>query len=250
MPADDSATDGFEVRNVVIAAAVLMAVALATFSVYVARAILRPPYSSPKSGKPLSPTAIAFSWGTEKTDPLHDFGLPFEDVEFQSVCGHTLRGWFIDRRQRRPGDRRSGDAPRSKDDIIVIFAHGGGRDRRAFLRHTPIVCTDGEYVRAFSQSSFVLCVCRPALRTPHNCTNRDYACALRNWLDGCLILREFQASGQPKCVVVVAVFAFIIVRRSSLSLLLSLFVHACCPGTARFCSISARTATVTWTTSA
>ena len=134
-----------EVVEVAIAAALIVAVVLVTFSVYVARAILRPPYMVSQSGKPLSPTAIAFSWGTEKTDPLHDFGLPFEDVEFESVCGHTLRGWFIDRRQQQ---QRDGNAPRSKDDMIVIFAHGGGRDRRAFLRHTPIVCADGEYVCA------------------------------------------------------------------------------------------------------
>lgn len=39
--------------------------------------------------------------------------------------GMTLRGWWV-----------PGLDPNS--DLAVVFCHGGGRDRRAWLRHTPI----------------------------------------------------------------------------------------------------------------
>lgn len=64
----------------------------------------------------------------------------FEDVEFvQPTDGSTLRGWFIDRR----GAAKTGDAAR--EGLAVVFVHGGGRDRRAFLRHVPMVCGESGF---------------------------------------------------------------------------------------------------------
>ena len=45
---------------------------------------------------------------------------------------HKCRGWLIDRR----------GTPQAKS-IAVVFVHGGGRDRRAFLRHSQFVVEAG-----------------------------------------------------------------------------------------------------------
>eukprot|EP00750_Incisomonas_marina_P009712 INCI16082.2.p1 GENE.INCI16082.2~~INCI16082.2.p1 ORF type:complete len:376 (-),score=42.92 INCI16082.2:332-1459(-) len=144
-----------EVYNVVVGAVALVAVVLVALSAYVARAIVYPPFSRPRTGRALSKEAVSLAWGDKHTDPKHDFGIDFEDVEFQSVCGSTLRGWFIDRRSDEArqrvsravegGEARDRPHKRSKDDIVVVFVHGGGRDRRAFLRHTPLVCEAAGY---------------------------------------------------------------------------------------------------------
>jgi alpha-beta hydrolase superfamily lysophospholipase len=63
-------------------------------------------------------------WQAMVSDPLRDLGLPYEDVEFAASDGSTLRGWLV------PGARGAGAA--------VVAVHGGGSDRREFLRQTPI----------------------------------------------------------------------------------------------------------------
>jgi len=119
-------------------------------SVYVSYAILYPPFCNAQSGAELSKKTVSKAWGDTHTNPLHDFGIEYEDVEFDSVCGNTLRGWFIDRRQSRKSEgaaelRNRNKAASPKDDVAVVFVHGGGRDRRAFLRHTPLVCERGGF---------------------------------------------------------------------------------------------------------
>lgn len=144
----------------------LIVVIIVAFSAFVAFSVLHPPYSRPKANAPLSTDGVAVpnAWGNKFSDPRTDFGIDFADAEFPTVGGHTLRGWFIDRRggQSRTSSASSSSASSgtaaaegggararrsagrshspSKDDICVVFVHGGGRDRRAFLRHTPIVC--------------------------------------------------------------------------------------------------------------
>ncbi|MDJ0869101.1 MAG: alpha/beta hydrolase [Myxococcota bacterium] len=62
-------------------------------------------------------------------DPGHDFGLPFETVEFPAVDGSTLRGWLV------PG--------RSDAQRAVVAVHGGGGDRRSYLRLAPALHAAG-----------------------------------------------------------------------------------------------------------
>lgn len=69
-------------------------------------------------------------WLEYISDPLTDFDLPFEDVEFKSTGGYTLRGWHV------PG---AGGARK----VGVVLVHGGGRDRRAWLRHVPFLHAAG-----------------------------------------------------------------------------------------------------------
>jgi len=61
---------------------------------------------------------------------MEEFGYMYEAVEFKNDDGMTLRGWFVP----GLGDRR---------ELGVVFCHGGGRDRRAWLRHLPIFHTQG-----------------------------------------------------------------------------------------------------------
>jgi pimeloyl-ACP methyl ester carboxylesterase len=57
------------------------------------------------------------------TDPLHDFSIPFESVEFPAVDRQTLRGWYV------PGNADATAA--------IITVHGGGTDRRSYLAMVP-----------------------------------------------------------------------------------------------------------------
>lgn len=117
-------------------AGVLFAVFIIAFTWYISGAFLRPPFLTHNPGKKLAVVGhgIHPAWGTHIHDPLVDFGLQFKDVEFRAGgdVPHTCRGWLIDRRGT-PNARR----------VAVVFVHGGGRDRRAFLRHSSWVCREG-----------------------------------------------------------------------------------------------------------
>nr|CCC92333.1 conserved hypothetical protein [Trypanosoma congolense IL3000] len=64
-------------------------------------------------------------------NPLVDLGLQYEDVSFSSTDNYTLRGWYV-------------PAPKEKSrGVGVVLVHGGGRDRRAWLRHVPFLHNAG-----------------------------------------------------------------------------------------------------------
>lgn len=86
-------------------------------------------HRTPKQGLRPVDAERAKSWGKGTRNPLRDFGIPFEDVEFTTAQGATLRGWWV------PG---MPDA-----DAGVITVHGAGADRRDFLRHLPILFSAG-----------------------------------------------------------------------------------------------------------
>lgn len=75
------------------------------------------------------------SWQGIHRDPQRDFGYRFEEVEFAGPEGATLRGWII------PG------APDAR--VGVVTVHGGGADRRDFLRHLPVFHEAGYPVLQF-----------------------------------------------------------------------------------------------------
>lgn len=60
-------------------------------------------------------------------DPMTDFGLHYTDVSFTSTDQYTLRGWYVP--PPAVGARKMG----------IVLVHGGGRDRRAWLRHVPFL---------------------------------------------------------------------------------------------------------------
>jgi fermentation-respiration switch protein FrsA (DUF1100 family) len=58
-------------------------------------------------------------------DPWQIFGLPFEDVDFQTAGHAVLRGWLV-----------SGS---SGNGVGIVTAHGQGTDRREFLKDLPLL---------------------------------------------------------------------------------------------------------------
>jgi pimeloyl-ACP methyl ester carboxylesterase len=86
----------------------------------------RPPNDRPSRVFPPSQflTPPPSYWQGYCNDPKQDFGIDFDDVEFPSGT-YTLRGWWV------PAQ----DNP-TPPKVAVVCVHGGGRDRRAFLRHT------------------------------------------------------------------------------------------------------------------
>jgi len=69
-------------------------------------------------------------------DPKGDWGLDFEVVEIRAVDGAALEGWLV-----HPQGPRSG--------VGIVCCHGGGRDKRAFCRHSPFLSKAGHTVLLF-----------------------------------------------------------------------------------------------------
>lgn len=92
---------------------------------YLTHSVKHPPWNRPGLGQTIVGSAKIL-WGPHTNDPLTDFGLPHDTVEIpvhEGSAAFTLRGWHV------PAARPS--------KVCVLAVHGGGRDRRAFLRHTP-----------------------------------------------------------------------------------------------------------------
>ncbi|CAM9179644.1 unnamed protein product [Chrysoparadoxa australica] len=69
-------------------------------------------------------------------DPKTDLGLEFESVKVplrengNHLPGNKfLRGWLV----------RGKDSEGKESGVAVVAVHGGGRDRRQWLRHTPML---------------------------------------------------------------------------------------------------------------
>jgi pimeloyl-ACP methyl ester carboxylesterase len=115
---------------------VLGLLASLTLAVFASRTVLRPHYMHHAPAAPLSKLPRHVGPHTVYVhDPRTDFGLAFEDVQFPAWDGSTLRGWFV------PAARGSGDD--EPPPATVVLTHGGGRDRRAWLRHLPFLHAAG-----------------------------------------------------------------------------------------------------------
>jgi len=64
------------------------------------------------------------SWGVIKSNPMKDFNISFQEVEFDGPFGSTLRGWFV-------------PAANGNSTLGVVAVHGAGLDRRGFLWLVP-----------------------------------------------------------------------------------------------------------------
>jgi fermentation-respiration switch protein FrsA (DUF1100 family) len=114
------------------------------FSIIVAYCIteiaLKPPWYQPTHhSKGLTMLHIPDYWQGICHNPKQDLNLDYEDVEFPTKNGLILRGWYI-------------PALNPKPQLAVIGVHGGGRDRRALLRHAPIFYEQGWPVLLFDLS--------------------------------------------------------------------------------------------------
>ncbi|KAG5190786.1 Alpha/Beta hydrolase protein [Tribonema minus] len=114
-------------------------------------------FSSPEErlAATLPPTILGdaiFTWRISETisgvgNPLSDVNLPFTNVEIPllrpGMPGNTtLRGWLVkgeDKQQQQQQQQQDQDAaPHFFGDMCVVAVHGGGRDRRQWLRHMPV----------------------------------------------------------------------------------------------------------------
>eukprot|EP00741_Cyanophora_paradoxa_P005240 tig00000865_g5080.t1 len=109
----------------VVAASVLYYFVLIAF--FLSEIAVRPPWYRYRARLEMEPDSIPPYWFGVFHDPGYDFGLPYEEVEFAAFDGRRMRGWLV---PAEGGHVAGADA--------VICVHGGGRDRRAWLRHLPL----------------------------------------------------------------------------------------------------------------
>lgn len=94
---------------------------------FVSEVTIKPPWYHPQPGADrLTLTNIPDEWGDLVHDPKQNLGIDFEHVSFSSPGGYTLRGWYV------PA------APGKQSPMGIVFGHGGGRDRRSWMRHLPM----------------------------------------------------------------------------------------------------------------
>jgi pimeloyl-ACP methyl ester carboxylesterase len=72
----------------------------------------------------------------------YNLNIDYEDVEFTNPAGLVLRGWFVPASPKAVRTTRLG----------MVCVHGGGRDRRAWLRHVPMFHNRGYDVLLFDFS--------------------------------------------------------------------------------------------------
>ena len=107
---------------------------------YVSGLFIRPPWLENRSPEMGLVSRVGDPWADKYWqgvvgDPETDFGLPYDDIEFEADDGSTLRGWLVHAR----ADPRLG----------IVTAHGGGSDRREYLRMLPILNRAGYPVLLF-----------------------------------------------------------------------------------------------------
>lgn len=90
---------------------------------------MRPPWY--KKGLPTK--ALPPYWSGYVRDPKVNLAHDFQNVEFMSSSGSKLRGWFVPTKCDIPSRSRH----------MIVFVHGVGRDRRAFLRHSECFLLKG-----------------------------------------------------------------------------------------------------------
>ncbi len=100
--------------------------------------VLNPPWYAGVSTDGTLPLVENESWNGADTDPARAFGIAFEDVAFAAEDGQTLRGWFVP--PETPIDDRGS---------VILLVHGGGGDRRDYLRHVPLFHAAGWPVLLF-----------------------------------------------------------------------------------------------------
>uniref|UniRef100_A0A7S4JME9 Peptidase S9 prolyl oligopeptidase catalytic domain-containing protein n=1 Tax=Paramoeba aestuarina TaxID=180227 RepID=A0A7S4JME9_9EUKA len=108
---------------------------LVVISFFVAEVSIKPPWYRPNSTK-LSLHAVPEYWQGIVHDPKYDLGIDYEDVRFETEDRYSLSGWFVP--SHHDGNRTG-----------IILVHGGGRDRRAWLRHVRMFHESGYDVLLF-----------------------------------------------------------------------------------------------------
>jgi len=97
-----------------------------------------PPWYYHTSRTPEQGLNLAFSfdnWMNVSSNPKQAFNIPYEEVLIPGPYDSILQGWFIN--SSKPSDK------------VIVTVHGGGSDRREFLRILPIFYKNGFNVLMF-----------------------------------------------------------------------------------------------------
>lgn len=87
-----------------------------------------PGYVHPGHGQRIAGLVTTAPVWTFGSDPFERFGLEFEEVQFTTADGATLRGWLT---------AGSGEGAQSGGGRGIVAAHARGGDRRGYLEHLP-----------------------------------------------------------------------------------------------------------------
>ncbi|KAK7197674.1 Ankyrin repeats protein [Novymonas esmeraldas] len=99
---------------------------------FVSEVAIRPPwYHHHPGARSLTRKGCPDYWQGWIYDPRTDFGLDYDEVEFPSTDGYTLRGWYVP------------PPPELAKQMGIVLVHGGGRDRRTWERHVPFLHNAG-----------------------------------------------------------------------------------------------------------
>jgi alpha-beta hydrolase superfamily lysophospholipase len=98
---------------------------------FVSEITIKPPwYHHHPHARELSKKGCPDYWGVMLNDPKTDLGIDYADVTIASTDGYVLSGWHVPSKEKG-------------NTVGVLLVHGGGRDRRTWLRHLPIFHNNG-----------------------------------------------------------------------------------------------------------
>jgi pimeloyl-ACP methyl ester carboxylesterase len=140
-------------------AGVLLGLGFSALVLYVSHRIAFPPWHDPHPGSQvLTQWRMPEAWATFTLDPETSLGLRYEQVAFRNRYGRILRGWWI------PGAELASTGVEAKRPLVgLVCVHGGGRDRRAFMRQSVLFQRRGWSVLLFDCTGHGTSDARPAL---------------------------------------------------------------------------------------
>eukprot|EP00744_Colponema_vietnamica_P004817 GILI01007137.1.p1 GENE.GILI01007137.1~~GILI01007137.1.p1 ORF type:complete len:613 (-),score=152.13 GILI01007137.1:191-2029(-) len=101
---------------------------------FVSEVMIKPPwwFHTPDA-KTLRLTGCPDYWEGKLHNPKRDLKLEYTDITVTTHDGISIKGWFV-----------PSIAPKEKQSkMCIVMVHGGGRDRRAWLRHVPFLAKAG-----------------------------------------------------------------------------------------------------------
>jgi uncharacterized protein len=131
-------------RSFVLLSFILLIFVYSSYHLFSSKIINPPWYKHFPNGElpKISETSSTFKiWDGIVNDPKTDLGLEYKNISFPSFQnGKTiyLQGWLIEASEKK-----------LKNKVGVIFAHGGGVDRRNHLRHSKLYNQEGFNVLLF-----------------------------------------------------------------------------------------------------